>query len=128
MNSLSHAYTNQEYKADIEQLPEENLKEMYQTIRKVFQDKNEESWRDIALYNIIRNKPVFCGVNKITQDKYFDFKYSYSNFKDRNLTYIRFNFGEVIYALMLNDSIPTEIVHLFIEELNKSFESAVTYN
>ncbi len=128
MNSLSHAYTNQEYKANIEQLPEENLKEMYQTIRKVFQEKNEESWRDIALYNIIRNKPVFCGVNKITQDKYFDFKYSYSNFKDRNLTYIRFNFGEVIYALMLNDSIPTEIVHLFIEELNKSFESAVTYN
>lgn len=128
MNSISHAYTNQEYKANLDRLPEDTLKQMYQTIRKVFQDKKEESWKDIALYNIIRNKPVFCGVDKITQDKYFDFKYYHPNFKRLNLTFLRVNFGEVIYALMINDNIPDEIVYLLIEELNRSFEIAVTYN
>lgn len=116
MKTNKHAYMNQDHKVSLEGFTKEDIKIAYNMIRKVFQEKKESSWQDIVIYNIIRQKPVFKGVEKITQDKYFNYKYN---------KYLQFSV--VFQEIMKNEKPSKELVNYILSEIEQSFNNNVKY-
>jgi len=52
-------------------LLEEERLFLLREVKKVFQNKDEAVFIDTLFYNFLRNKPLFSGVERLRNDKYF---------------------------------------------------------
>lgn len=55
--------------------PESEYKVLLELAKETFKSKNNIGWVDTVIYNLLRGKPLFNGIEKLKNEKYFGFEY-----------------------------------------------------
>ncbi|MBM24433.1 MAG: hypothetical protein CL760_01820 [Chloroflexi bacterium] len=100
----------------------DTLISLYSKIRPIFQNKDNLSWIDTAIYNIVRGKPVFNGVEKLRENNFNacvnDYFYKKDDHKGCRNSFTWNN--NLVLTLNDNEEL-TEHVDILCHELLKAF-------
>lgn len=99
---------------------------LYEIIKEKFSKKRNQGIKDTVIYNFIRNKPIFRGINVLRQDTFETRSYNFNY--NKNNSFKRDDIGDVMEKEMITggDIQYNKILSLIHNAFKDNFEKDTT--
>lgn len=130
---MKHYNTPQKTMIDLSLINEGSIDKITQIAKKYFKNKSGATITDHMIYNALRNKPVFHGIQRIKQNKFHELKYYHKPFrkiigrdmtpqKERNFDYVCYT--SPLMCLLKKDYENVHVLHEISYQIGQPFYNA----
>lgn len=109
--------TNQTTTIELNFKDKEIFNKVYSITKQVFREKKQHSLFDHILYNAIRNKPLFNGIEKLKQNNYHLYKYKSRFYVNTEVMKRRFIYISRVLFELQEAKIEQEIIDELFEKV-----------